>query len=111
MICSIPLTWTLEDYRAHHCGDGSHYHFSWAQLSPHLQANRVVVLLEAKTRKEKTVVWILPEDTPPLTNSPGAVGQMNYGLSFRYGEYLAKRIRQKASWAQVMLNEIRGRRE
>jgi hypothetical protein len=111
LICSIPLTSRLEDYRAQSCGDGSHWHLSWAELRPHLEQNRVVFLVEAKTRKEKTVVWILPEDAPPLTKAPSMTGIVNSGLSFRVGDYLAKRIRQKESWAEAMFQQIRGRRE
>lgn len=34
---------------------------------------------------------------------------MNAGLSFRFGVYLAKRVRQRKPWAVIMQAEIRRR--
>ena len=108
-ICVIPLDWTLADYRSHSCCDGSHHHLSWAELLPARAENRVTFLVEAKTRKEKTVVWILPA-REASTKSPTATA-LNIGLSFRVGEELAKQIRRQQSWAVCMYSQIRRRRE
>lgn len=105
-VCVLPsLNYTLADYLANPRERGIHAHLSRSQLRPFLDANRVVVCQgslgesrrqEAK-RKEKTVVWIIPEEGS-ATRSPW-IGHLNHGLSFRYGEELAKRIRLRESWA------------
>ena len=112
-ICIVPGDWTLADYLARPCETGSHIHFSRSQLSPFLEENRVVVLRgtlgegrREQTKKRENVVVYLIDRPAPATKHPHAAGAMNGGLSFRYGEYLAKRIRQKEPWALVLRSEI-----
>jgi len=114
-ICSIPLDWTMETYRQHTCTDGSHTHLSHAELSDHRQRNIVAVLVEARNRREKTIVKIqlLPERDDRWAGrqlrSRASGSAMNSGLSHRVGPYLAKRVRQRQPWAIVMLAHIRNR--
>lgn len=116
-ICSIPLDWTMETYREHTCFDGSHYHISPAQLAEHKKNDLVDVLVTAQNRREKTIVKI---EILPVRNdrwagrasrSHASGSAMNGGLSYRVGPYLAKRVRQKQSWAVVMLSHINMRPE
>lgn len=110
-ICRIPPTWTLEEYSLHNCQDGSHDHLSRAEIREYVQEGRVVWLREAKTRRESSVVWILPSQANPTTKNPCAAGPMNAGLSFRVGETLAIAVYRHQSWAEVMLSHIQMRRE
>ena len=111
-ICSVPLSWTLADYDRHNCGDGSHVHLSFTELSAHEKKNIVKHLRTSKSRNEKTVVQIevleIRDDSwagrPSARRESGEA--MNGGLSFRVGEYLAKRVRQQKPWALVMLAHI-----
>ncbi len=64
---------------------------------------------QAKSDREKMVVWILPATKGAQTNSPMLAGSLNRGLSFHVGEELAKRIRQRHGWAVAMFAEIRRR--
>jgi hypothetical protein len=114
-ICIIPIDWTLTDYLARPCETGSHIHFSRSQLSPFLEEGRVVVLRgmlgegrreQVRGTRENVVVYLIDREGP-ATKHPCAAEAMNGGLSFRYGEYLAKRIRQKEPWALVLRSEIR----
>ena len=116
-ICSVPLDWTMVDYARHTCFDGSHVHLSHSQLEHHKKHDFVDYLQKGTCRREKNVVRIelVPvadnswAGRPSLTHAAG--GAMNHGLSFRVGAYLASRVRQKESWAQVMLSQINMRPE
>ena len=102
-ICVVPVDWNLEEYERHSCGDGSHYHIGHSELIEQKQRNLVVCLREGSRRArendrpdpkipERDVAW-----AGRITPSSAIPGEpMNAGLSFRVGEYLAKRIRQAA---------------
>jgi hypothetical protein len=107
-ICSIPSDWTLEEYSRHSCGDGSHHHLSHSQIHELEISDVVVWLRKSANRREKGVVQILAVPAghaAPLTRSP-ASPDLAKGLSLRVGEQLAKSIRQRRLWAQVMFSEI-----
>jgi hypothetical protein len=113
-ICVVPADWNLEEYGRHSCGDGSHYHIGHSELIEQKQRNLVVYLREGSHRREKTIVQIqeLPERDVTwagrITPSRAIPGKpMNPGLSFRLGEYLAQRVRQRHAWAAVMQAEMR----
>lgn len=106
----------MEDYRRHSCSDGSHVHLSFSEVAAHEKKNIVVWLFRAATRREKDVVQIqelaVRDDSwagRPSSSRAIAGEAMNGGLSFRVGEYLAKRVRQREGWAAVMLSDIRTR--
>src|SRR5579864_350892 len=114
-VCSVPLDWTIEDYLSHSCGDGSHVHISHAQVAIHKEKDIVRYLRETTSRKMKDVVQIqllaVRDDRwagrASITAATG--GPMNPGLSFRVGEYLAKHVRKRESWAIVMYAHIKNR--
>jgi hypothetical protein len=116
-ICSIPRHWTLADYSCHTCRDGSHAHLSRAALLPYERRNLVVWLKRAETRRDSSVVWILPyvrereamED--PVHLPMAALSAVNVGLSFRVGSYLALAVYHHQNWAEAMLLQINMRRE
>lgn len=111
-ICSIPRTWTLEDYRQHTCDDGSHHHLSRAQLNPSIAKGLVVWLIESQTRRESSVVYVLPEAHPgPATKSYCCPDPLNRGLSYAVGAELAQAIYARKEYARVMLADIRMTRE
>jgi hypothetical protein len=113
-ICSIPLDWTIEDYNLHSCRDGSHHHISHSQVHYYEQTDLVLWLRKSDSRRENSVVKVqlLPAmNAGQVTRSLCAPRTMNTGLSFRVGGYLAKRVRQRESWALVMLSHISGRPE
>jgi hypothetical protein len=112
-ICVVPVDWNLEEYERHSCGDGSHYHIGHSELIQQKQRNLVVYLREGSRRREKTIVQIqeLPERDVAWAGRPSitcavAGEPMNAGLSFRLGEYLAMRFRQRHAWAAVMRAEM-----
>jgi hypothetical protein len=109
-ICSIPRTWNLADYSAHNCRDGSHAHFSRRQIYEAEQKGLVVWLRVAASRRETSVVWILPEHDGPSTKKSSATGPVNTGLSNRVGEQLATAVYLAQPWARVMLDHINMRR-
>ena len=109
----MPADWSLEEYERHSCGDGSHYHISHSELTARKGHAFVVVLRKGAVRREKTVVQIqelAKRDVAwagRITASRAIPGEpMNAGLSFRVGECLAKRIRQRHAWAAVMRAEM-----
>lgn len=114
-VCSIPRSWSLEDYSRHTCDDGSHTHLSRSQVHDLNQQGLVVWLSTAATRREKSVVWILPHRTVSERRAhPGGsiVGSIvNTGLSYRIGEYHADAVRRRQPWAVVMLHHILMRQE
>ena len=109
----MPADWSLEEYERHSCGDGSHYHISHSELTARKRWALVVILRKGAVRREKTVVQIQELAERDLawagritTSKPIPAEAMNAGLSFRVGEYLAKRIRQRHAWAAVMRSEM-----
>jgi len=107
----------LADYSLHHCADGSHIHLSVSEVTAREQTSVVVWLQRSQSRREKSIVQIheLPGRDTRWAGRPSAsqIGgeSLNSGLSFRVGEYLAKRIRQEQPWAIVMLSHITRRAE
>ena len=102
----------MDDYLAHSCSDGSHVHVAHSDVAFHEKHNIVKYLRKPDSRREKTVVQIevleMRDDSwagkPSARRTAGEA--MNGGLSFRVGEYLAQRVRQKQPWAIVMLAHI-----
>jgi hypothetical protein len=110
-ICSIPRTWTLEDYRKHTCIDGSHGHVSRAELKPSIAKGLVVWLIEGQTRRESSVIYVLPDAHPgPATKRPCSP-PINTGLSYAVGAELANAFYNREPYAAVMLANIRTKRE
>jgi hypothetical protein len=106
-ICSIPLEWDLAEYSLHTCHDGSHQHLSLSQVYAHEQTNEIEIvwLRRSESRREKSVVHI--QVAKRHSNGPTSPPRnLNSGLSFRAGEYLAMRVRQRKPWAQIMLSQI-----
>jgi hypothetical protein len=110
-ICAIPKHWTLEDYAAHTCADGSHSHLTRAQLHEKEKQGLVVFLRAAKNRRETSIVYILESHPGPATSCYTPGGPLNTGLSNRVGEVLASAVYQRKPWGQVMLAHINLRRE
>jgi hypothetical protein len=110
-ICSIPRDWTLEDYRAHTCSDGSHHHITRAELKPSEDKGLVIWMHEAQNRRDRSVVYVLPDRPGPQTKSYGSNEPINSGLSNAVGEELAMDVYKKEPYAEVMLAHIRMRRE
>lgn len=108
-ICSIPLDWTLSEYERHTCDDGSHQHLSFSQAREHETKGLLVWLVQGKTKRERSVAFILPDREAPVTKTPRCP-PMNTGLSYRVGEILALAIYAKESWALAMHSQIRMRR-
>ncbi len=109
-VCSIPLDWTLSEYERHTCQDGSHQHLSFTQLREREAKGLIVYLVEGKTKRERSVVFVLPDHEAPATKTPRCP-PMNTGLSYRVGEILALAIYAKQGWALAMHSQIRMRRE
>jgi hypothetical protein len=111
-ICSVPESWTLDEYSRHSCQDGSHHHLSFADLKRLEERNVIVWLRRGESRRVTSVVqvFIVPETRKPnVTRRPCAPGQVNFGMSNKYGEFHAKKIRQRELWALVMLAMIKRR--
>jgi len=111
-VCSVPLTWTLADYNRHSCRDGSHCHISYSEAASHEKKNILTWMRRSMTRRENSIVQIqvlaVRDDSwaGRPSNAKSAGEPLNSGLSNRVGPYLAKRVRQKCTWAIVMLAEI-----
>ena len=91
-------------------GRGSHQHLSFTQLREREAKGLIVYLVEGKNKKERSVVFVLPDHQVPATKTPRCP-PMNTGLSYRVGEILALAIYAKQSWALAMHSQIRMRRE
>jgi hypothetical protein len=112
-ICSIPRTWTREDYRAHSCDDGSHFHKSPSSVYIQEKKGLVVWLMKLGVDGgDCDVIYELPEAHPgPATKSYCSPDPINTGLSYAVGEELAMDFYDGQEYAPVLLAHIRMKRE
>lgn len=105
-VCLVPRDWTMDDYRAHTCDDGSHSHLSASQLRKHESQDLVRVIVRAGATSPRTIVVRKPayRDGMRITVVPSLRDR-----SCRVGEPLAVALKDKLLWAAVMLADIKRR--